>query len=87
MLPKFAISAEMEEGEEPPGEPEKVAFTIGEPPQDEPEVTTPGSTLSGSTLSGTIPRGINAHSHPGVYSFYNGDSGQLHQEHLNIAHL
>ncbi|RXM30758.1 Microtubule-associated serine/threonine-protein kinase 4 [Acipenser ruthenus] len=51
MLPKFAISAEMEEGEEPPGEPEKVAFTIGEPPQDEPEVTTPGSTLSGSNLS------------------------------------
>ncbi|XP_041108460.1 microtubule-associated serine/threonine-protein kinase 3-like isoform X2 [Polyodon spathula] len=51
MLPKFAISAEMEEEEEPPGEPEKVSFTIGELPPDEPEATTPGSTLSGSTLS------------------------------------
>ncbi|XP_015193330.2 microtubule-associated serine/threonine-protein kinase 3 isoform X5 [Lepisosteus oculatus] len=53
LLPKFAISAEMEEGDESValGDTQKVAFTIGEPPQDEPEATTPASTLSGSTLS------------------------------------
>ncbi|XP_066567660.1 microtubule-associated serine/threonine-protein kinase 3 isoform X3 [Amia ocellicauda] len=53
LLPKFAISAETEEGDEPPSlvDSGKVAFTIGEPPPDEPDATTPGSTLSGSTLS------------------------------------
>ncbi|XP_036386011.1 microtubule-associated serine/threonine-protein kinase 2 isoform X3 [Megalops cyprinoides] len=53
LLPKFAISAETEEvdGAVAAADPSKVAFTIGETPQDEPEATTPGSTLSGSTLS------------------------------------
>ncbi|KAG7476959.1 hypothetical protein MATL_G00088350 [Megalops atlanticus] len=56
LLPKFAISAETEEadGAAAAGDPSKVAFTIGETPQDEPEATTPGSTLSGSTLSGSF---------------------------------
>ncbi|XP_064164717.1 microtubule-associated serine/threonine-protein kinase 4 isoform X1 [Anguilla rostrata] len=53
LLPKFAISAEVEEVDGSLGgvDSGKVAFTIGETPQDEPEATTPGSTLSGSTLS------------------------------------
>uniref|UniRef100_A0A8C1WB97 non-specific serine/threonine protein kinase n=1 Tax=Cyprinus carpio TaxID=7962 RepID=A0A8C1WB97_CYPCA len=55
LLPKFAISAEVEDGE---GslvleDPSKVTFSIGELPQDEPEPTTPCSTISNSTLSGT----------------------------------
>ncbi|KAJ8339397.1 hypothetical protein SKAU_G00361830 [Synaphobranchus kaupii] len=56
LLPKFAISAEAEEVDGSAGavDSSKVAFTIGETPQDEPEATTPGSTLSGSTLSGSF---------------------------------
>ncbi|XP_048115842.1 microtubule-associated serine/threonine-protein kinase 2 isoform X3 [Alosa alosa] len=54
LLPKFAISAESEDGDGSVAleDPSKVNFTIGELPQDEPDATTPGSTLSGSTLSG-----------------------------------
>ncbi|XP_062410987.1 microtubule-associated serine/threonine-protein kinase 1 isoform X2 [Sardina pilchardus] len=54
LLPKFAISAESEDGDGSVAleDPSKVDFTIGELPQDEPDATTPGSTLSGSTLSG-----------------------------------
>ncbi|KAL0965362.1 hypothetical protein UPYG_G00280280 [Umbra pygmaea] len=51
MLPKFAISAEAEDGDEhsrAPGEPSNVAFSFGE---DEADATTPGSTHSGATLS------------------------------------
>ncbi|XP_042580961.1 microtubule-associated serine/threonine-protein kinase 4 isoform X7 [Cyprinus carpio] len=56
LLPKFAISAEVEDGE---GslvleDPSKVTFSIGELPQDEPEPTTPCSTISNSTLSGSF---------------------------------
>ncbi|XP_061117919.1 microtubule-associated serine/threonine-protein kinase 4 isoform X3 [Conger conger] len=53
LLPKFAISAEVEEVDGPlaSADSSKVAFTIGETPPEEPEATTPGSTLSGSTLS------------------------------------
>ncbi|KAG2466586.1 MAST4 kinase, partial [Polypterus senegalus] len=53
LLPKFAISAETEEGEESvsPGHSDKVGFTIGELPHDETDAITPGSTLSDSTLS------------------------------------
>ncbi|KAJ8401847.1 hypothetical protein AAFF_G00374280 [Aldrovandia affinis] len=53
LLPKFAISAETEEvdGSLAAEDSNKVAFSIGETPPDEPEATTPGSTLSGSTLS------------------------------------
>ncbi|KAJ8287041.1 hypothetical protein GJAV_G00046370 [Gymnothorax javanicus] len=56
LLPKFAISAEVEEADGPPAtvDSSKVSFTIGETPQDEPEATTPGSTLSCSTLSGSF---------------------------------
>ncbi|KAM9307032.1 microtubule-associated serine/threonine-protein kinase 1 [Pholidichthys leucotaenia] len=55
LLPKFAISAESE-GEETSGlgDPSKASFSIGELPQDEPDVTTPGSTHSGATLSGSF---------------------------------
>lgn len=52
LLPKFAISAEAEDGDEESlvlGDPSKVAFSIGE---DEVDATTPGSTHSGATLSG-----------------------------------
>lgn len=54
LLPKFAISAEAEDGDGSVAleDPSKVAFTIGELPLDEPDATTPGSTLSCSTLSG-----------------------------------
>ncbi|XP_031433130.1 microtubule-associated serine/threonine-protein kinase 4 isoform X4 [Clupea harengus] len=53
LLPKFAISAEAEDGDGSVAleDPSKVAFTIGELPLDEPDATTPGSTLSCSTLS------------------------------------
>uniref|UniRef100_A0AAY4DLI4 non-specific serine/threonine protein kinase n=1 Tax=Denticeps clupeoides TaxID=299321 RepID=A0AAY4DLI4_9TELE len=56
LLPKFAISAEVEEldGSLAQEDPSKVAFSIGEQPQDEPDATTPGSTLSCSTLSGSF---------------------------------
>lgn len=56
LLPKFAISAEVEEvdGSLAVVDSSKVAFTIGETPQNEPEATTPCSTMSGSTLSGTM---------------------------------
>uniref|UniRef100_A0A8C2C9J5 non-specific serine/threonine protein kinase n=1 Tax=Cyprinus carpio TaxID=7962 RepID=A0A8C2C9J5_CYPCA len=52
-LPKFAISAEVEdaEGSLALEDPSKVTFSIGELPQDEPEPTTPCSTISNSTLS------------------------------------
>ncbi|XP_069369526.1 microtubule-associated serine/threonine-protein kinase 3 isoform X3 [Paralichthys olivaceus] len=55
LLPKFAISAESE-GDETSGlgDPSKTSFSIGELPQDEPDVTTPGSTHSGATLSGSF---------------------------------
>ena len=52
LLPKFAISAEAEDGDEESlvlGDPSKVAFSVGE---DEADATTPGSTHSGATLSG-----------------------------------
>uniref|UniRef100_A0A8C7L329 non-specific serine/threonine protein kinase n=1 Tax=Oncorhynchus kisutch TaxID=8019 RepID=A0A8C7L329_ONCKI len=51
LLPKFAISAEAEDGDEESlvlGDPSKVAFSVGE---DEADATTPGSTHSGATLS------------------------------------
>uniref|UniRef100_A0A8C1MPY9 non-specific serine/threonine protein kinase n=1 Tax=Cyprinus carpio TaxID=7962 RepID=A0A8C1MPY9_CYPCA len=53
LLPKFAISAEVEdsEGSLVLEDPSKVTFSIGELPQDEPEPTTPCSTISNSTLS------------------------------------
>ncbi|XP_067114654.1 microtubule-associated serine/threonine-protein kinase 3 isoform X1 [Osmerus mordax] len=55
-LPKFAISAESEDGDESVGsqDPGKAAFSIGELPQDDPDATTPGSTHSGATLSGSF---------------------------------
>lgn len=55
LLPKFAISAEVEDGEGSLSleDPSKVTFSIGELPQDEPDPTTPCSTISNSTLSGT----------------------------------
>ncbi|KAM4720398.1 microtubule-associated serine/threonine-protein kinase 1 isoform 3-T3 [Anableps anableps] len=55
LLPKFAISAESE-GDDTSGlsDPSKVSFSIGELPQDEPDVVTPGSTHSGATLSGSF---------------------------------
>ncbi|KAM9735390.1 microtubule-associated serine/threonine-protein kinase 1 isoform 4-T4 [Menidia menidia] len=55
LLPKFAISAESE-GEDTSGlgDPSKASFSIGELPQDEPDVATPGSTHSGATLSGSF---------------------------------
>uniref|UniRef100_A0A8C1PBK8 non-specific serine/threonine protein kinase n=1 Tax=Cyprinus carpio TaxID=7962 RepID=A0A8C1PBK8_CYPCA len=54
-LPKFAISAEVEdaEGSLALEDPSKVTFSIGELPQDEPDPTTPCSAISNSTLSGT----------------------------------
>uniref|UniRef100_A0A672N874 non-specific serine/threonine protein kinase n=1 Tax=Sinocyclocheilus grahami TaxID=75366 RepID=A0A672N874_SINGR len=53
LLPKFAISAEMEDakGSLALEDPSKVTFSIGELPQDEPDPTTPCSTISNSTLS------------------------------------
>ncbi|XP_034152653.1 microtubule-associated serine/threonine-protein kinase 4 isoform X3 [Esox lucius] len=51
LLPKFAISAEADDGDEESlalRDPSKVAFSIGE---DEADATTPGSTHSGATLS------------------------------------
>ncbi|CDQ60760.1 unnamed protein product [Oncorhynchus mykiss] len=54
LLPKFAISAEAEDGDEESlvlGDPSKVAFSVGE---DEADATTPGSTHSGATLSGSF---------------------------------
>ncbi|KAK2911489.1 hypothetical protein Q8A67_003622 [Cirrhinus molitorella] len=53
LLPKFAISAEVEdsEGSLALEDPSKVTFSIGELPQDEPDPTTPCSTISNSTLS------------------------------------
>lgn len=58
LLPKLAISAEVEHDEvtpcprEPHEEPEKPALPPAECTQEEPEVTTPASTISSSTLSG-----------------------------------
>ncbi|KAL1274454.1 hypothetical protein QQF64_027268 [Cirrhinus molitorella] len=56
LLPKFAISAEVEdsEGSLALEDPSKVTFSIGELPQDEPDPTTPCSTISNSTLSGSF---------------------------------
>ncbi|KAK7165214.1 hypothetical protein R3I94_003551 [Phoxinus phoxinus] len=56
LLPKFAISAEVEDGEGSLSleDPSKVTFSIGELPQDEPDPTTPCSTISNSTLSGSF---------------------------------
>ncbi|KAI4902497.1 hypothetical protein NFI96_000903 [Prochilodus magdalenae] len=56
LLPKFAISAEVEscDGSLALEDPSKVAFSIGELPQDEPDATTPCSTVSNSTLSGSF---------------------------------
>ncbi|XP_077062432.1 microtubule-associated serine/threonine-protein kinase 2 isoform X6 [Siphateles boraxobius] len=56
LLPKFAISAEVEDGEGSLSleDPSKVTFSIGELPQDEPDPTTPCSTISNSTLSGSL---------------------------------
>ncbi|XP_052411733.1 microtubule-associated serine/threonine-protein kinase 4 isoform X2 [Carassius gibelio] len=56
LLPKFAISAEVEDGEGSLAleDPSKVTFSIGELPQDEPDPTTPCSTISNSTLSGSF---------------------------------
>ncbi|XP_049330288.1 microtubule-associated serine/threonine-protein kinase 2 isoform X4 [Astyanax mexicanus] len=56
MLPKFAISAEVEscEGSLALDDPGKVAFSVGDEPQDEPDATTPCSTVSNSTLSGSF---------------------------------
>uniref|UniRef100_A0A8C1VCS9 non-specific serine/threonine protein kinase n=1 Tax=Cyprinus carpio TaxID=7962 RepID=A0A8C1VCS9_CYPCA len=53
LLPKFAISAEVEDGEGSLAleDPSKVTFSIGELPQDEPDPTTPCSAISNSTLS------------------------------------
>ncbi|XP_056314409.1 microtubule-associated serine/threonine-protein kinase 4 isoform X5 [Danio aesculapii] len=53
LLPKFAISAEVEDGDGSLAleDPSKVTFSIGELPQDEPDPTTPCSTISNSTLS------------------------------------
>ncbi|XP_016336082.1 microtubule-associated serine/threonine-protein kinase 4-like isoform X4 [Sinocyclocheilus anshuiensis] len=56
LLPKFAISAEVEDGEGSLAleDPSKVTFSIGELPQDDPDPTTPCSTISNSTLSGSF---------------------------------
>ncbi|XP_072529190.1 microtubule-associated serine/threonine-protein kinase 1 isoform X3 [Salminus brasiliensis] len=56
LLPKFAISAEVEscDGSLALEDPSKVAFSVGELPQDEPDATTPCSTVSNSTLSGSF---------------------------------
>ncbi|XP_043095241.1 microtubule-associated serine/threonine-protein kinase 4 isoform X5 [Puntigrus tetrazona] len=56
LLPKFAISAEVEDGEGSLAleDPSKVTFSIGELPQEEPDPTTPCSTISNSTLSGSF---------------------------------
>ncbi|XP_059402296.1 microtubule-associated serine/threonine-protein kinase 4-like isoform X2 [Carassius carassius] len=56
LLPKFAISAEVEDGEGSLAleDPSKVTFSIGELPQDEPDPTTPCSAISNSTLSGSF---------------------------------
>ncbi|XP_067294003.1 microtubule-associated serine/threonine-protein kinase 1 isoform X5 [Pseudorasbora parva] len=56
LLPKFAISAEVEDGDGSLSleDPSKVTFSIGELPQDEPDPTTPCSTISNSTLSGSF---------------------------------
>ncbi|KAF4113610.1 microtubule-associated serine/threonine-protein kinase 4 isoform X4 [Onychostoma macrolepis] len=56
LLPKFAISAEVEddEGSLALEDPSKLTFSIGELPQDEPDPTTPCSTISNSTLSGSF---------------------------------
>ncbi|XP_057185018.1 microtubule-associated serine/threonine-protein kinase 2 isoform X4 [Triplophysa rosa] len=56
LLPKFAISAEVEDGDGSLAleDPSKVTFSIGELPQDEPDPTTPCSTISNSTLSGSF---------------------------------
>ncbi|KAK1787320.1 hypothetical protein P4O66_002823 [Electrophorus voltai] len=56
LLPRFAISAEVESSEGLPAqnEPSKTAFSVGELPQDEPEATTPCSTVSNSTFSGSF---------------------------------
>nr|XP_055056949.1 microtubule-associated serine/threonine-protein kinase 4 isoform X4 [Misgurnus anguillicaudatus] len=56
LLPKFAISAEVEDGEGSLAleDPSKVTFSIGELPQDDPDPATPCSTISNSTLSGSF---------------------------------
>ncbi|XP_056600899.1 microtubule-associated serine/threonine-protein kinase 4 isoform X3 [Triplophysa dalaica] len=56
LLPKFAISAEVEDGDGSLAseDPSKVTFSIGELPRDEPDPTTPCSTISNSTLSGSF---------------------------------
>ncbi|TRZ04139.1 hypothetical protein DNTS_018052, partial [Danionella cerebrum] len=56
LLPKFAISAEMEDAEGALAleDPSKVTFSIGELPQDEPDLSTPCSTISNITLSGSF---------------------------------
>ncbi|XP_030623108.1 microtubule-associated serine/threonine-protein kinase 4 [Chanos chanos] len=84
MLPKFAISAEVEEAEGSLAldDSSKVSFSIGELPQDEPDATTPGSTISNSTLSGSFSehldqlpsRGDGAHS-PDTNSKNTSDQG------------
>ncbi|XP_016148022.1 microtubule-associated serine/threonine-protein kinase 4-like [Sinocyclocheilus grahami] len=60
LLPKFAISAEMEDakGSLALEDPSKVTFSIGELPQDEPDPTTPCSTISNSTLSGCFSENL-----------------------------
>ncbi|XP_056146447.1 microtubule-associated serine/threonine-protein kinase 4 [Lampris incognitus] len=86
ILPKFAISAENEGSESAGlGDPSKASFSIGELPQDEPDVTTPGSTHSGATLSGSFSehldqltsRGDGAES-PDSTSQTFGDQGDQH---------
>ncbi|KAK3527184.1 hypothetical protein QTP86_014596, partial [Hemibagrus guttatus] len=56
LLPKFAISAEVDSCESSLSldKASKVAFTVGELPQDEPEATTPSSPVSNATLSGSF---------------------------------
>ncbi|XP_058238671.1 microtubule-associated serine/threonine-protein kinase 4 isoform X5 [Hemibagrus wyckioides] len=56
LLPKFAISAEVDSCESSLSldKAGKVAFTVGELPQDEPEATTPSSPVSNATLSGSF---------------------------------
>ncbi|XP_060768495.1 microtubule-associated serine/threonine-protein kinase 4 isoform X5 [Neoarius graeffei] len=57
LLPKFAISAEVESCESSLSmdKPGKVAFSVGELPEDEPDAaTTPSSPVSNATLSGSF---------------------------------
>ncbi|XP_034156733.2 microtubule-associated serine/threonine-protein kinase 4 isoform X5 [Pangasianodon hypophthalmus] len=56
LLPKFAISAEVESCESSLSldKPGKVSFSVGELPEDEPDATTPSSPVSNATLSGSF---------------------------------